>query len=182
MNDSGFALFDTAIGVCGIGWGDRGIRFLQLPEAGERATRARIRRRFSDLEESEPPAQVSQVIAAIVALLRGEKTDLTGVGLDMRDVPDFNRRVYDVARSIPAGETLTYGDVAKRLGDPTAARAVGQALGQNPFAIIVPCHRVLGADRKPGGFSAGGGVKTKLKILSIEKARIGGSRDLFDLV
>jgi len=182
MSNSGFALFNTAIGACGIGWGTGGIRFLQLPETDERATRARIRRRFPGLEESEPPAGVQHVIGEIVALLRGERTDLTGVGLDMDDVPDFNRRVYDVARSIPPGETMTYGEVAKRLGDPTAARAVGQALGQNPFAIIVPCHRVLGADRKPGGFSAGGGVKTKLKILSIEKARIGGSRDLFDLV
>lgn len=182
MAVAGYTLFDTAIGACGIAWGEQGILCLQLPESSERATRGRLRRRFPDLAEAEPSASVCQAIEGVVALLRGEPIDLSDIALDMRGVPEFNRRVYAIAREIPAGETLTYGDVAKRLGDPAAARAVGQALGQNPFAIIVPCHRVLGADRKPGGFSAGGGVRTKLRILSIEQARIGGMRDLFDLV
>jgi methylated-DNA-[protein]-cysteine S-methyltransferase len=179
---SGFALFETPIGACAIAWGDGGVRCLQLPEADESATRARMRRRFPDLEEGEPPIAVTKVMERVVALLKGEAIDLTDVALDMDRVPKFDRRVYAIARSIPVGETMTYGEIAKRLGDVALSRAVGQALGQNPFAIIVPCHRVLGADRKPGGFSAGGGVKTKLKILSIEKARIGGSHDLFDLV
>ena len=102
--------------------------------------------------------------------------------VDLEAVEEFNRRVYDIAREIPAGETTTYGEIATRLGDLQLSRAVGQALGQNPVPIIVPCHRVLGADRKRGGFSAPGGVNTKLKILSIERAHIGGTRDLFDLV
>lgn len=178
----GFSLFETPIGACAIAWGEKGIRCLQLPEADERATRARVRRRFPDLNESEPPIAVKEIIERILALLHGETIDLTDVALDTQGVPELNRRVYEIARTIPAGETSTYGDIAKSLGDLTLSRAVGQALGQNPFAIIVPCHRVLGADCRPGGFSAGGGVKTKLKILSIEKARIGGSRDLFDLV
>ena len=182
MATAGYTLFDTAIGACGTAWGEQGILCLQLPESSERATRARLQRRFPELAEAEPPPCVRRTIEGVVALLRGEPIDLSDIALDMRGVPEFNRRVYAIAREIPAGETLTYGEIARRLGDPAAARAIGQALGQNPFAIIVPCHRVLGVDRKPGGFSAGGGVRTKLRILSIEQARIGGMRDLFDLV
>jgi methylated-DNA-[protein]-cysteine S-methyltransferase len=89
----------------------------------------------------------------------------------MAGVPDFNRRVYEVARTIPWGATLSYGEIAKRLGDPGVARDVGQALGQNPFAIVVPCHRVLAAGGKWGGFSARGGVSTKRRLLSIEAAQ-----------
>jgi methylated-DNA-[protein]-cysteine S-methyltransferase len=179
---AGYALFDTEIGRCGIAWSERGIRALQLPEADDEKTRARLLRRFSDLPEIAPPASVQQVIESIQSLLRGQAIDLSFAVVDLDDAPPFNRQVYEIARTIPAGETVTYGEIAKRLGDLQLSRAVGQALGQNPVAIIVPCHRVLGADRKPGGFSAGGGVQTKLKILSIERAHIGGTRDLFDLV
>ena len=178
----GCTLFDTAIGRGGIAWSERGIAALQLPEASDEATRARLLRRFPDLAEGAPPAEVQQVIESIQSLLRGEAIDLSSVALDLGGAPEFNRQVYEIARTIPAGETTTYGEIATKLGDLQLSRAVGQALGQNPIAIIVPCHRVLGADRKPGGFSAGGGVRTKLKILSIERAHIGGTRDLFDLV
>jgi len=178
----GYTLFETAIGACGIAWSERGIVALQLPEADEAATRARLLRRSPDIAEAAPPPDVQRAVDAIQALLRGERVDLSPVALDLEAVPEFNRQVYAIARTIPAGETLTYGEIAKRLGDAQFARDVGQALGQNPVAVIVPCHRVLGADRKPGGFSAGGGVRTKLKILSIERAHIGGTRDLFDLV
>ena len=106
----------------------------------------------------------------ITALLRGEPCDLGSIDLDMSDVPEFHCRVYAVARTIPPGRTLTYGDVAARLGEPGAARAVGQALGRNPFAIIVPCHRVVAAGGRLGGFSAGGGAVTKRRILAIEGA------------
>ena len=106
----------------------------------------------------------------IAALLRGERTDLSAVPLDMEEVPAFHRRVYEVARRIPPGKTLSYGDIAQRLGAPRAARAVGQALGRNPFAIVVPCHRVLAAGGRVGGFSANGGVSTKLRMLTIEGA------------
>ena len=106
------------------------------------------------------------------SLLAGEKRDLTSVALDMADVPDFNRKVYDIARAIAPGETLTYGEIAIKLGDRLLAQDVGQALGRNPFPIIVPCHRVLAAGRKAGGFSAPGGVNTKLKMLTIEGAEV----------
>ena len=182
MSGAGFTLFDTAIGRCGIAWSGRGVVALQLPEAGDEATRARMLRRFADLAEAAPPANVQAAIDKIQSLLRGEAIDLSSVVLDLDGAPQFNRQVYEIARTIPAGETMTYGEIARRLGDVQLSRAVGQALGLNPVAIIVPCHRVLGADRKPGGFSGGGGVQTKLKMLSIERAHIGGTRDLFDLV
>jgi methylated-DNA-[protein]-cysteine S-methyltransferase len=176
-----FALFDTAIGWCGVAWSERGIVGVQLPEGGEQATRSRLRRRFPDAGEAVPPAHVQHVISQIVALLDGERPDLRQAVLDPAAVPDFNRRVYDVARSIPAGSTWTYGEVAERLGDRSLARDVAQALGQNPFPIIVPCHRVMAAGGKTGGFSAPGGVRTKLRLLSIERAQSGGPALFADL-
>ena len=168
---TGFALFDTAIGCCGIAWGPRGLVGVQLPEGSAPASRARLLRRFPDAREAPPPPEVQRAIDGITALLRGEPSALDGVALDMEGVPEFNRRVYEVARTIPWGATLSYGEIAKRLGDPGVARDVGQALGQNPFAIVIPCHRVLAAGGKWGGFSARGGVSTKRRLLSIEAAQ-----------
>jgi methylated-DNA-[protein]-cysteine S-methyltransferase len=127
------------------------------------------------------PAGVQRAMDGIVALLNGSKRDLSGVTLDLAGVPEFHMRVYEVARTVRPGETITYGEIAKRLGDPLAARAVGQALGWNPFPIIVPCHRVLAAGGKPGGFSASGGTVTKLRILGIEGAPGIASQLAFDL-
>jgi methylated-DNA-[protein]-cysteine S-methyltransferase len=177
----GFALFDTAIGRCGIVWSGRGIVGVQFPETSEQATRNRLLRRFPRALESAPPEAVRRTIEDIVALVRGERRDLSDAVLDCAAVPDFNRRVYDVARTIPAGSTLSYGEVAKRLGDRNLARDVAQALGQNPFPIIVPCHRVMAAGGKTGGFSAPGGVRTKLRLLSIERAQPGGPTLFADL-
>lgn len=181
MTATCFTLFETAIGPCAIAWGERGIVGVQLPEADEAASRARMLRRLPDARESTPPAAIAQVIDRIVALLRGEAIDLSAVPVDLDRVPPFNRRVYEVARAIPPGQTLTYGDIAGRIGEgPEAARAVGQALGENPFPIVIPCHRVLGAGGKVGGFSANGGVTTKLKLLNIERAQTGNEPSLFD--
>jgi methylated-DNA-[protein]-cysteine S-methyltransferase len=162
-------LFETAIGRCGIAWGECGIVGLQLPEPAG-AERARLLRRFPDAVEGSPPPVVQDAIDRIAALLRGEQADLGPIGLDMADVPGFDRSVYEAARRIAPGATRTYGEIAAEIGDPGAARAVGQALGRNPFPIAVPCHRVLAADGKPGGFSAHGGVATKLRLLAIEGA------------
>jgi methylated-DNA-[protein]-cysteine S-methyltransferase len=164
METNGFALFETALGECGIAWGQGGIVSVQLP--GPRVA-ARLRR-FGG--EAQPPDDVRRAIAAIVALLEGEPRDLSAVVLDMERVPEFNRRVYEAARTIPPGETLTYGEVAERIGERGAAQAVGQALGRNPFPIVVPCHRVLAAGGGLGGFSAPGGVDTKRRMLAIEGA------------
>jgi methylated-DNA-[protein]-cysteine S-methyltransferase len=153
---------------------------MQLPEHSEGATRRRISRRFPAAREAMPSGEAQRAIGGIVALLSGEPRDLRDVTVDMKDVPDFNRRVYDVARSIRPGTTLTYGEVAERLGDRNLARDVAQALSQNQTPIVVPCHRVMAAGGKTGGFSAPGGVKTKLKLLSIEGAQLEQEPMLFD--
>jgi methylated-DNA-[protein]-cysteine S-methyltransferase len=180
MNGQYFAIFDTAIGRCGIAWGERGINAVQLPMGSEDKTRARIRQRYGDITESPPPAEVQAAIAGIVELLGGKPNDLRDVVLDLDGVPEFNRGVYDIARTIPPGNTLTYGDIAKKLGGVELSRDVGQALGRNPCPIVVPCHRVLAAGGKPGGFSANGGVVTKLKMLEIEGAVVNYTPSLFD--
>ena len=182
MSTLGFALFDTPIGHCGIAWGERGLTGVFLPEDNEALTRARMARRFPDCVALAPPPQVQKAIRDLVALLRGEPNepkDLSDIELDMEGVPPFNRRVYELARGIQPGTTLTYGEIATRLGDPGLARAVGQALGHNPFAPVVPCHRVLAAGGRSGGFSANGGVVTKLRMLQIEHTRFNGP-GLFD--
>jgi methylated-DNA-[protein]-cysteine S-methyltransferase len=180
MMEQGFTLFDTDIGPCGIAWGERGVIAVQLPEADAARTRARLVRRCPDARETSPPPKVQAAIEDIVALLRGEARDLSGVALDMERVEEFDRRVYEIARNIPAGETLSYGEIAARLGGRELARDVGQALGRNPFPIVVPCHRVLAAGGKAGGFSANGGVTTKLRLLTIERARTSATPTLFD--
>lgn len=171
---TGLALFDTAIGRCGIAWGEHGLLGVQLPEPSDAATRARLRKKAPDAQEAPPPEEIARACGAMTSLLNGHTTDLSFIALDMADVPDFNRGVYDIAREIAPGETLTYGDIAKRLGDKLLSRAVGQALGQNPFPIVIPCHRVLAANGKTGGFSANGGVTTKFRMLAIERAKIAG--------
>jgi methylated-DNA-[protein]-cysteine S-methyltransferase len=180
MTDQHYALFDTPIGICGIEWGPRGINGVQLPMGSDDKTRARIRQRRGDIVEVEPTAEVKAVIDRIVDLLAGKADDLTDIALDLEGVPEFNRGVYDIARSIPPGKTMTYGDIAKKLGGVELSRDVGQALGHNPCPIVVPCHRVLAAGNKPGGFSARGGVSTKLKMLQIEGAAVNHTPNLFD--
>lgn len=178
--DRHFALFDTAIGTCGVTWSGRGINGVQLPMGSEEKTRGRIRQRYGEISESEPNARVRHAIERMVRLLAGEADDLQDIELDLDGVPAFNRGVYDIARKIPPGETTTYGDIAKKLGGVELSREVGQALGRNPCPIVVPCHRVLAAGNKPGGFSANGGVVTKLKMLAIEGAVVDHTPSLFD--
>ena len=180
MTDQHFTLFDTPIGACGIEWGPRGINGVQLPMGDEDKTRARIRQRRGDIVEAAPTEEVQRAIGRIVDLLAGNSDDLTDIPLDLDGVPEFNRGVYDIARAIPPGKTLTYGDIAKKLGGVELSRDVGQALGRNPCPVVVPCHRVLAAGDKPGGFSANGGVVTKLKMLEIEGAVVNYTPSLFD--
>jgi methylated-DNA-[protein]-cysteine S-methyltransferase len=175
----GFCLFDTALGACGIAWTADAIAAVQLPEADADGTRRRMLRYTGECEELAPPAFVQGAIARIQALLTGARDDLADLPLALDGVPEFHRQVYAVARAIPPGEVLTYGEIARRIGDPGAARAVGQALGRNPFAPVVPCHRVLAAGGRSGGFSAEGGAATKLKMLEIEQARFDDEPGLF---
>ena len=168
----GHALFDTAIGTCGIAWGPGGIVAVQLPEANADATRARMLRGLSPhcAGSAQPPPAVRSAIEGVQALLAGQPRDLCEVPLDMSRISPFHQQIYAIARAIAPGSTRTYGEVAEQLGGKGLSRAVGQALGLNPFAPVVPCHRVLAAGGKTGGFSAGGGAATKMRMLEIEGA------------
>lgn len=180
--DGGHTLFDTTIGAIGIAWGPHGVVAVQLPEADATRTRARLLKGLPPLpEDAHPPAPVQAAIEGVQALLAGaSRSDLREIALDMSGLTPFQREVYALARAIPPGETRTYGELAQALGDAGLARAVGQAMGHNPFAPIVPCHRVLAAGGRSGGFSGGSGVPTKLRMLQIERARIGNEPGLFD--
>jgi len=167
-----FTLFDTAIGCAGLAWGDKGLVGVHLPEPTPEAARRSLLRRFPAAVEAAPTPQVREAIAGICDLLAGQPADLLDVPIDLARVPAFNARVYEIARAIPPGETLTYGEIAVKLGDRLLARDVGAALGQNPWPIVVPCHRVTAAGGKLGGFSARGGVNTKVKLLAIEGAKV----------
>ncbi|MCK9893032.1 methylated-DNA--[protein]-cysteine S-methyltransferase [Frankia sp. AgB32] len=181
MAETGMTLFDTAVGRCGVAWSDAGLVAVALPAASDAATRALLRRylatrahatgpEITDGGDDSRPAEVAVAIARMVELLDGVPDDLADVRVDLSGAPEFHRRVYEVTRSIPPGGTLTYGEVAARLGMPGAAQAVGQALGRNPVPIVVPCHRVLAAGGAMHGFSAPGGIETKRRMLVIEGA------------
>lgn len=180
MGAQQFAIFGTALGPCGIVWTGRGIACVNLPEGSEDKTRARLKKRFPDAEETPPPVEIQKIIGEVIALIAGEKIDLSHVVLDHAPLPEFSKRVYEIVRTIPIGQTLTYGDIAKRLGDVALSREVGQAMGKNPTPVIMPCHRVVAASGKTGGFSAPGGVDTKMKLLSIERRHGGHAPTLFD--
>lgn len=177
-----FALFPTAIGTLAIVWGRLGIAGLRLPEASEAALRRHVFRRFADAREERPLPGIDLAIRDIRRLLDGEPVDLSRIAVDMADLPDFDRQVYEIARAIRPGETRTYGEIAREIGNVAFAQRVGQALGRNPFPVVIPCHRVLAANGATGGFSAPGGVATKLKILAIERARLSSTPSLFDAI
>jgi methylated-DNA-[protein]-cysteine S-methyltransferase len=165
---SGFALFDTAIGRCGVAWNPRGIARITLPEISDSIARERLAHCILDGAELPPPPAIAAAIEQIVAHVRGEPAALDEIVLDMSAIPPFHLEVYAAARRIPSGQTVSYGALARSLGKPDAARAVGQAMGANPFPIVVPCHRVLAANHATGGFSAHGGVETKARLLAAE--------------
>ncbi|HEX8261978.1 MAG TPA: methylated-DNA--[protein]-cysteine S-methyltransferase [Allosphingosinicella sp.] len=177
--ESGYALFDTAIGRCAVVWRGGLVIGAALPETTDELARTRLARRFPGSAEAEAPPFAASAIARIIGLLAGAKTDLGDIELDL-DGSVFERQVWEATRRIPCGEVRSYGDVARDLGAPQAAQAVGAALGRNPVPIIVPCHRVLAADGGTGGFSAPGGLATKFRILEIEGAKRPGEPALFE--
>jgi methylated-DNA-[protein]-cysteine S-methyltransferase len=177
--DSGMCLFPTALGACGVAWEAGAIVATQLPEASEEATLRRLATRCGSPAAAAPPAFVGDVIEAVARLLAGERVDLAFAPLALDRVEAFAAQVYALARAIPPGRVRSYGDLARELGDVALSQAVGAALGRNPWPIVVPCHRVLGAARKLTGFSAHGGVETKLRMLAIEGALLDEEPGLF---
>ncbi len=182
MAGRGYSIFDTGLGRCGIAWGDLGILGVQLPEAREIDTRKRLFQLYPDARELRPPANAAIAIEGIVAVLRGGESDLSDVTLDMTGIPAFNQRVYQFARTIPRGETRIYDEVAFALRASGAVYSVAQALGRNPFMIIVPCHRVLEAGRYADKISPNGGAVSKRRLLSIEGTQTATSKTLFDVL
>jgi methylated-DNA-[protein]-cysteine S-methyltransferase len=165
-----YTLFATGIGTCGLAWTAAGLVRLQLPEQDDAATRRRLLHGLDDPRQSLSDKQIDSTVDAVRALTYGEPADLTWVPLDVTGIGDYRRRLYDTIRAIPPGSVRTYGQVATDLGDPGGAQAVGRAMGQNPWPIVVPCHRVVAAGGRTGGFSAHGGVATKVRLLAIEQA------------
>ncbi|MDD1622270.1 MAG: methylated-DNA--[protein]-cysteine S-methyltransferase [Methylococcaceae bacterium] len=174
-----YCLFDTPLGWCGIAWRESvdssippAVISFQLPEVTPEITEQRIARDCG-AHPADPPPTIAEVIRKVCKHLNGDPQDFQNVVLDLGKTGDFARQVYAAARAIPAGQTRTYGEIARALNRPNAARAVGQALGKNPITLIIPCHRVLAAGGKSGGFSAHGGLATKAKMLAIEGVTIG---------
>jgi methylated-DNA-[protein]-cysteine S-methyltransferase len=180
MREPAFTIFATAIGECALAWNRIGVTGVWLPETTAGKLRARIAKRLGDGHEAEAEGDIAEAVAAIRALLRGERTELGSIAIDDSRLDDFDRRVYAAARTIAPGRVVTYADLAARVGEDASARAVGQSLGRNPFPIVVPCHRIVAASGELGGFSAPGGTATKRRLLTIEDARRDGVDDLFD--
>ena len=169
-----YHLFDTAAGCCGIAWNDAGISRFQLPAASEAATERALLRRTAAAQRRPPPPAVLEAIAAAKRYFEGEQIDFSGVRLDLDGEDAFFQRIYAAARRVGWGHTTTYGALARELGaGPQAARDVGQAMAGNPVPLIIPCHRVLAAGGKIGGFSAPGGSATKLHMLGLEGVHVG---------
>jgi len=169
-------VFDTAIGPCGVAWNARGLTAVQLPDKDAATTERRLAAKATSAGPAAPPASVAAAIADIRRYLAGEPVDFTAVAVDLSGVDPFRQKLYETMRSLAWGETTTYGDLAKQLGatDWEGAREVGEAMGRNPVPVVVPCHRVLAAGGKLGGFSAPGGAATKAKLLALEGVHIGG--------
>ena len=177
MSHAGYCLFDSPLGQCGIAWRDDGpsvvrpaVTLLQLPAVTAERTESTIARASGARGRSAPPPAIAEIIGRLRKHLEGEAQDLRDIAVDLTGADDFARQVYEATREIPPGQTRTYGEIAKALGQPREAQAVGQALGKNPIALIIPCHRVVAAGGKPGGFSAHGGRATKARLLAVEGA------------
>lgn len=168
-----YQVFATAGGFCGIAWTDAGVARFQLPTDEVAVTEKRLLRRIPDAVRTEPTGEVAAVVADIGRYFRGEVVDFSAVRLDLRDQGELNTKIYAAARRVRWGHTTTYGALATEVGaGREAARSVGQAMASNPVALIIPCHRVLAAGGKLGGFSAPGGSQTKLWMLELEHASL----------
>ncbi|HWA90244.1 MAG TPA: methylated-DNA--[protein]-cysteine S-methyltransferase [Rhizomicrobium sp.] len=174
MTTQNYIVFETEAGHCALAWDALGVTRTRLPEADAAATERALLRRIPDAVPGTPPPAIASAVDGMIRYFAGEKIDFTGVPLDLGVQSELFARIYDAARKLGWGETTTYGALAKTLGDDwEIAREVGQAMARNPVPLIIPCHRVLAAGGKPGGFSAPGGAATKLKMLALEGVRVG---------
>ncbi|APH72306.1 methylated-DNA--[protein]-cysteine S-methyltransferase [Aquibium oceanicum] len=181
----GHHLVETRFGPVGIAWSEHGLTRLQLPGRDAAETERLLtmpRNGFHNAEcradakvilEALLPPAMAQLAGSLKRYAAGERVDLRAVPVHLRGVGDFRKAIYREARTIGFGEVTTYGELAERAGHAGAARETGQAMGSNPCPLVIPCHRVLAAGRKPGGFSAPGGVSTKTRLLSLEGVRLG---------
>jgi methylated-DNA-[protein]-cysteine S-methyltransferase len=169
-------LFDTALGRCGVAWNDRGLCAVQLPAPSDALTESKLVARSGSVGAVPPPPAIAPAVAGIRDYLAGQNVDFSGVAVDLDRLEPFRRRLYEALRQVGFGVTTTYGELARQIGldHPEAARDVGTAMGRNPVPVVIPCHRVLAAGGKPGGFSAPGGVATKLKLLALEGVHFDG--------
>ncbi|MFT4276411.1 MAG: methylated-DNA--[protein]-cysteine S-methyltransferase [Rhodopseudomonas sp.] len=182
MAGAAYTIFDTMMGRCGIAWDVEGVLAVQLAESREIDTRRRLLRLCPDAREGRPTAWIQPAIDGIAAALSGEPWDFSDIVLDLGGIPAFDCRVYQAVRAIPRGETATFADIAKQLRASGAVHAVGQAIRRNPFALIVPCHRVLAAAGDTSGTCANGGVITRRRLLSLEGALASSGPTLFDVL
>ncbi len=181
-NAEAYTLFDTALGVCGLAWSDRGLTRLQLPEIDSKATEARLAAWDPSATSADPTAEMATAVALLQRYFDGQRIDLNDITLDLGDISPFYKAVYAATRKLGWGETTTYGELAAQVGSPGAARAIGQAMSRNPVPIIVPCHRVLASGARPGGFSSFGGTLTKGRLLAMEGVTIATSAPLLALL
>lgn len=183
MTDTRCLRFDTTFGPMGLAWNGRGLTRVLLPDDTPERLHERLLRGLSADAELGPGEQplpfVQQAVAAMQAHLAGSPHPLREVPLDLDRTGPFEQRVYAAARAIDPGRTCTYGEIAQRIEDPSALRAVGQALGANPWPLVVPCHRVLAAGGRLGGFSAPGGSETKRRLLVLELEMTRREGELF---
>ena len=167
-------IFKTQLGWIGLVWSTAGFTRLFMPQSSRQAVLERIARDTPEAEPVEPdtgPAFVCETIEALCDYARGAEVDFSAVPVSFGEVGEMRDAIYAVLRRVPYGRTLTYGELAEEAGFAGLARDIGQAMGQNPVPIIVPCHRVVAASGKLGGFSAPGGARTKERLLAIERAR-----------
>lgn len=168
-----YFVFDVAGGFCGIAWSDAGVARFVLPARTAQAAERSLLRRLPDAEPGTPPPEVLGAVDAVKRYFQGREADFSGLRLDLEGQEDFFREIYAAARRVAWGETTTYGALAKAFGaGPEAARDVGQAMARNPVPLIIPCHRVLAAGGKLGGFSAPGGAAAKRRMLELEGVRL----------
>ena len=172
-----YLIFETAGGFCGIAWNSAGITRLQLPTKSASATERMLLRWAAGAKPGAAPPEVAEAVAAVRRYFEGKETDFSRFKLDLGEQDPFFERIYAAARRVGWGRTTTYGALARELGaGPEAARDVGQAMAKNPVALMIPCHRVLAAGGKVGGFSAAGGSATKTRMLALEGVRVEPAR------